>query len=153
MSTTLLSFSSLAYYPTLTARFCAEAWWTCYSSPPHTWRKRLDVVLATGEPFSVIVPAARNFLDLEIVSAPAWKGIWMTWLGIPCQVGRVTLWLPSHETPGQMRSFSLLALFPQQDVPDTPPFIQLGVQFLLEYNIQVVLNETGPGGGKRLLIP
>lgn len=153
MTTTLLSPSSLAFYPTPTARFCAEAWWTCYSSPPHTWRKRLDVILTTGEPFSVIVPTARDFLDLEITPAPAWKGLAPTWLGIPCQVGRVSLWLPTQETPGQMRPFSLLTLFPQQDVPDAPPFIQLGVQFLLEYKAQVVLNETGTGGGNRLVIP
>jgi hypothetical protein len=77
----------------------------------------------------------------------------MTWLGIPCHVGRVTMWLPSQETPGQMRPFSLVTLFPQQDVPDAPPFIQLRTQFLLEYNVQVVLNETGTGGGNRLVIP
>lgn len=77
----------------------------------------------------------------------------MTWLGIRCHVGRVTMWLPSEEIPGQMRPFSLLTLFPQQDVPDAPPFIQLGVQFLLEYQVQVVLDETGTGGGNRLLIP
>jgi len=77
----------------------------------------------------------------------------MTWLGVPCHVGRVTMWLPTQETSGQMPSFSLLALFPQQDVPDTPPLIQLGVQFLLEHKVQVVLNETGTGGGNRLVIP
>jgi hypothetical protein len=63
------------------------------------------------------------------------------------------MWLPSQETPGQMRSFSVLTLFPKQDVPNAPPFIQLGVQFLLEYNVQVILNETGTGGGNRLVIP
>jgi hypothetical protein len=62
------------------------------------------------------------------------------------------MWLPSQETPGQMRSFSLVSLFPKQDVPDAPAFIQLGMQFLLEYQVHVVLNETGTGGN-RLVIP
>lgn len=63
------------------------------------------------------------------------------------------MWLPCQETSGQPRPFSLLTLFPQQDIPDAPPFIQLGTQFLLEYKAQVILNETGTGGGNRLVIP
>jgi hypothetical protein len=51
-----------------------------------------------------------------------------------------------------MRSFSLVTLFPKQDVPDAPPFIQLGAQFLLEYRVQVVLNEATTGNNY-LLIP
>ncbi|MHB1426295.1 MAG: hypothetical protein ACYC3I_24280 [Gemmataceae bacterium] len=45
--------------------------------------------------------------------------------------------LPIQETPGQYRPLSLLTLLPQQDVPDAPPFIQLGVQFLLEHRVEV----------------
>lgn len=62
------------------------------------------------------------------------------------------MWLPTQETPGSFHPFPLLSLFPQQDIPDAPPFIQLGVQFLLEYQVQVVLNETVTGG-HRLVIP
>lgn len=152
MSTTLLSLSSLAYYPTPTARHFAEAWWTCYSSAPHTWRLRSDVILSTGEPFSVILPRFRTLLDPVITPARGWKGFALTWLGVPCHVGRVTIWLPSEETPGQMRPFSLVTLFPKQDVPHAPPFIQLGVQFLLEYSVQVVLNDPTTGDN-RLVIP
>jgi len=139
-------------YPAPTARFFSESWWTCYSSPPYTWRQRSDVILATGEPFSVILPSIRDRLDLEIKPAPGWQGFAPTWLGVSCHVGQVTLWLPIQETPGQFHSFSLLALLPQQDVPDAPPFIQLGVQFLLEHHVQVVLNETATGAN-RLVIP
>jgi hypothetical protein len=110
-------------------------------------------MLSTGEPFSVILPRFRSLLDLVISPAPGWKGFALTWLGVPCHVGRVTMWLPSQETPGQMHPFSLLALFPKQDVPHAPPFIQLGMQFHLEYHVQVALNETGSGGGNRLAIP
>ena len=131
-------------YPTPTVRFLTESWWTCYSSPPHTWRQRSDAVLSTGQPFSVIPRTARNGLDPEITPVKGWKGFAPTWLGVPCYVGRVTLWLPIHETPGQFRTFSLLTLLPQQDVPDAPPFIQLGAQFLLEYHIRVVLDGAKP---------
>jgi hypothetical protein len=151
MSTILLT-----HYPvpslTPTTRFLVESWWTCYSSPPHTWRQRSDAILATGQPLSVIPHTARIGLDPLITPAPGWKGLALTWLGVPCQVGRVTLWLPIQEAPGQFHSFSLLALLPQQDVPDSPPFIQLGAQFLLEYHIQVVLNEIATGEN-RLVIP
>lgn len=152
MSTVLLTLAPLSYYPTSTGHYRTEAWWTCYSSPPHTWRRRSDVILATGQSLSVILPTVRHLLDPVITPAQGWKGIRPTWLDVPCHVGRVTVWLPIQETPGQSRPFSLLALLPQQDVPDAPPFIQLGVQFLLEYRIQVVLNEGGTAGN-RLIIP
>jgi hypothetical protein len=151
MSTVLLTAYPLPF-PTPTVQFLTEAWWTCYSSPPYTWRQRSDVILATGEPLSVILPNIRNRLDLEITPAPGWKGQAPTWLGTPCHVGRVTLWLPTQETLGQSRPFSLLTLLPQQDVPDATPFVQLGVQFLLEYHVQVVLNESTTGSNY-LLIP
>ena len=106
----------------------------------------------TGQPLSVIPLTVRNGLDPEITPAPGWKGVSPTWLGVFCHVGRVILWLPIQETPGPFRSFSLLALLLQQDVPDTPPFIQLGVQFLLEYHVRVLLEDTAIGGN-RLVIP
>lgn len=151
MSTTLLSLYPVSY-PAATARFLTEALWTCYSSPPHTWRQRSDAILATGQPLSVIPHSAWNGLDPEITPAPGWKGFAPTWLGVPCHVGRVTLWLPIQESLGQYRSFSLLTLLPQQDVLDAPPFIQLGAQFLLEYHVQVILNESATGSN-RLVIP
>lgn len=152
MSTTLLPFSPLSFYPTPTGHFLVEAWWTCYSSPPHTWRQRSDAILATGLPLTVIPFTIRNLLDLEITPTPGWKGFAPTWLGVPCLIGRVTLWIPIQEIPGHFRSFSLLTLFPQQDVPDTPPFVQLGAQFLLEHRVQVFLDGSAVGGN-RLVIP
>lgn len=152
MATTLLNLYPLSFYPDPSARFLAEARWTCYSSPPHTWRQRSDVILATGQPFSVILPTIRNLLDLEIAPAPDWKGVAPTWLGVSCHVGRVTLWLPIQEIAGRLHSFSLLALLPQQDVPDAPPYIQLGTQFLLEYHVQAVLDGTTTGNS-RLMFP
>jgi len=83
-------------YPAATARFLAESWWTCYSSPPHTWRQRSDAILATEQPISVMPRTARNGLDPVITPAPAWKGFAPTWLGVPCHVGRVTLSLPIY---------------------------------------------------------
>lgn len=152
MSTIVLTLHQTGSYPSPMARFLTQSLWTCYSSPPHTWRQRSDSILATGEPLSVIPRTARNGLDPVITPVPSWRGLAPAWLGVPCHVGRVTLWLPIQETPGQYRPFSLLALLPQQDVPDASPFIQLGVQFLLEYQVQVVLNETGTGS-HYLLIP
>jgi hypothetical protein len=151
MPTIPLSLYPLSY-PAATARFLAESWWTCYSSPPHTWRQRSDAILATEQPISVMPRTARNGLDPVITPAPAWKGFAPAWLGVPCRVGRVTLSLPIYGAPGQFHSLSLLTLFPQQDVPDAPPYIQLGAQFLLEYHIEVVLNESATGDN-RLVIP
>lgn len=152
MATALLSLYPLSFYPEATARFLGEAWWTCYSSSPHTWRQRSDVMVATGQPFSVISPTIRNLLDLEITPAPGWKGFPLTWFGVPCRIGRVTLWLPIQEAAGQLQPFSLLALLPQQDVLDAPPYIQLGAQFILEYRVQVILDTTA-AGSSRLVIP
>ena len=151
MSTILLTLYPVPH-PTRTAHFFTESLWTCYSSPPHTWRQRSDSILATGEPLSIMPRTARDGLDPKITPVTGWKGLSPTWMGVPCQIGRVTLWLPTQETPGLSRPFSLLTLFPQHDVPDASPFIQLGVQFLLEYHVHVVLNETATGGNY-LLIP
>lgn len=151
MSTTLLTLYPVVG-PTPTIRFLVESWWTCYSSPPYTWRQRSDAILATEQPFSVIPLTARNSLDPEITPAPGWKGFTPTWLGVPCRVGRITLSLPNSELAGQFRTFSLLALFPQQEIPDALPYIQLGAQFILEYRVQVILDTTA-AGSSRLVIP
>jgi hypothetical protein len=140
------------HFPTPTCRFLAEAWWTCYSTGSHTWRNRSDCLLATGEPITIIPQDLRDSLDLEITPVPGWTGRTPTWMGIPCRIGRVTLWLPVLENPGQYRSFSVLVLLPQQEVVDTPPYIRIGIQFLMEYQIQVVL-EGDSSGSSRLLIP
>jgi hypothetical protein len=104
----------------------------------------------------VVPRTVRDLLDIEIRPAPGWGGSAPSWFGIPCSVGRVTVWLPVEENPGQHRDFPLLALLPRDDLADAPPFIHLGTQFLLEYRAQVTL-DCSPGtpvaSSGRLLIP
>jgi hypothetical protein len=70
---------------------------------------------------------------------PNWSGAVPDWLGIPCRVGRVEVWLPLQSGP-PYRPFSLLALLPRQEPPDLLPFAFLGVQFLIEYNARIELD-------------
>jgi hypothetical protein len=150
-TTTALTPYPLAL-PVPVVRFLAVSWWTCSSAGTHTRRNRSDALLAPGQPLSVVPFTIRNNLDLEVYPVPGWRHRVPSWYGVSCRIGRVTLWLPIVENPGQLRSFSLLALLPQQDLPDAPPFIQLGAQFLIEYRVQALLDGENPSNS-RLLIP
>jgi hypothetical protein len=121
----------LAPTPFPTCRVLVEAWWACRSTAEHTWRDRSDCLVSTGEPFSVVPPQLRHDLDLVVHPELAWTGPVPDWLGVPCRVGRVELWLPV--LGGQpLRPFPLLALLPRQTVPFLPPYAILGTQFLVE---------------------
>ncbi len=52
------------------------------------------------------------------------------------------MWLHVQEHPGIPQPFDILALLPQTDVPDAPPLIHLGAQFLREFRVQVRLDST-----------
>jgi hypothetical protein len=73
-------------------------------------------------------------------------------VGIPCRIGRVTLWLPVQDYPHPYREFSLLVLLPRADLKDAPPFIYLGTQFLLEYQARLMIDASALNPG-RLMIP
>jgi hypothetical protein len=95
----------------------------------------------------------RELLDIVITPVPGWRGQVPTWYGIPCRIGRVTLWLPIEENPGAYHQFSLLVLLPRDELEDAPPFVHLGTQFLLEYQAQVVLDSSSLSNTGRLVIP
>lgn len=153
MSTTTLLEPYPVVYPSAAVHYLCKSLWSCYSTPKHTWRVRCDSLLATGQPLSVVPPTIRAHLDLVIAPVPGWKGHVPTWFGVGCRVGRVELWLPVEETPGQYRRFSLLALLPRHHLDDAPPFIHLGTQFLLEYRAHVRLDCSSVGGQGLLDFP
>ncbi len=132
MSITLLTRYPVSQpFPSL--RFLVPAWWTCYSAPGHTWRARSDVMIATGEAYSVVPYSTRRFLDPAIKPVPGGKGNAPAWFGVPCSFGRLRIWLPVEDESRLYRDFSLLVLLPKNDPPDTPPYVFLGTQFLSEY--------------------
>jgi hypothetical protein len=63
------------------------------------------------------------------------------------------MWLPIAENPGELRKFSLLTLLPKMELEDAVPYIQLGAQFLREYEVQVALDGSPPREGGHLRIP
>src|SRR5438067_5763710 len=105
MSTTTVLIPYPGRYPSPTVRYLCTAWWTCYSTPRHTWRNRCDLLLATDQAISVIPAAVLQMLDLVIKPAPGWRGQVPSWFGIPCRIGRVALWLPIQEHSGTYRKF------------------------------------------------
>ena len=139
--------------PSPAVRYLFHSWWTCYSDGRHTWRNRCDALLATGQALSVIPPSIREQLDLVIRPAPGWKGQVPAWYGVACRIGRVSLWLPIEENPGELREYSLLTLLPRQDLEDAPPYVQVGTQFLLEYKARVELDSSTVNAGGRLMLP
>ena len=151
MSLTLLSPYPLAF-PSPSVQFHCETWWTCRSTRRHTWRARSDSLLATELPLSVLPPSIRDVLDVEITPVPGWRDSVPTWFGVKSSVGRVKIWLPVEATPRIYRNLSLLVLLPKDDLPDAPPFVHLGTQFLMEYQTQILLN-CGPATTGELHIP
>jgi hypothetical protein len=153
-TTTVLRPSRLPAPSPIVHYFC-ESWWTCHTAPgsKHHYRERLDSILSTSQGLSVIPPTVFERLDLVVLPERGWKGQVPTWFGIPCRIGRVTMWLAVQEAAGPYREFSLLALFPRHDLEDAPPFIYLGTQFLLEYRAELRLDCSSPTAEGRLLIP
>jgi hypothetical protein len=137
-----------------TCRFLCASWWTAWTntSHNHTWRACTDSVLATSEPFSVLIPSLRDPIDPVILPEPHWQGPVPDWQGIPCRIGRAELWLPYGDSL-TLRPFSPLVLLPERDPPQWLPYALLGVQFLTEYHAAVSL-PCAPGGGPgQLTIP
>jgi hypothetical protein len=128
--------------PVASVRYLCESWWTCRSTPQHTWRNRSDALLATGEPLSIIPRGIREALDIDITAVPTLGVAIPSWFGVACGMGRVRLWLPIAEEPGVYRGFSLLALLPRDDLAEAPPFVHLGTQFLLEYRAQLGIDNS-----------
>jgi hypothetical protein len=151
-TTTVLNPHPVAY-PSVAVRYLCRSWWSCYSTPRHTWRVRCDSLLATEQALSVVSPTTRASLDLVVTPVPGWRGQVPPWFGIPCRIGRVTLWLPVEDGPDLYRDLSLLVLLPREDLEDAPPFIYLGTQFLLEHRAQVFLDCSSATNQGRLIIP
>src|SRR5260370_3847358 len=147
MATTTIFKPSLLPLPAAAVHYVCQSWWTCHTGigGKHYYRERLDSLLSLGEGLSVIPPAVLERLDLFIEPVKGWKGQVPTWLGAPCRVGRVKLWLAILEGTGPYREFSLLALFPRHDIEDAPPFVPLGTQVLLVYRAELHLDcSTSP---------
>ncbi|MCI0458967.1 MAG: hypothetical protein L0Z62_18570 [Gemmataceae bacterium] len=153
MATTTLLLAYPLQLPSPAVRSLCQSWWTCHSAGHHTWRNRCDALLATGQPLSVVPHSIREQLDLVIRPEPGWKGQVPAWYGIACRIGRVSLWLPIEENPGELRELALLTLLPKQDLEAAPPYIQLGTQFLIEYNAQLALDASTLHAGGQLVIP
>jgi hypothetical protein len=155
MATTTILKPSRLPFPAPAVHYVCESWLTCGSSPGtgYLYRERVDSLLATGQPLSVVPLGIQQFLALEITPAPGWKGQVPTWFGVACRIGRLRIWLPVWESPGTYREFSLLALLPRAELDDSAPLLQLGTQFLLEHRAQVVLGCTSPRQPGKLLIP
>lgn len=149
MATTTLLLPYPVSLPSPSVRYLCQSLWSCYSTSYHTWRRRGDLLLATGQAYSVVPPTARHDMSLDVMPEPGWRGQIPTWFGTPCRIGRVTLWLPIQAGQTPYREFSLLVLLPRDDPEDAPPFIHLGAQFLVEYQAHVFL-DGAPG---RLVIP
>jgi hypothetical protein len=147
---------ALTPYPLLlpapTVRFLVTAWWTCTSSGSYTWRDRSDALVASGLPLSIVPPTTRDDMNLDVYPVPGWRGQVPSWFGIPCRIGRVKVWVPTVENPGQLLPYSVLALFPRQDLTDAPPYIHLGAQFFLEHGVQVILDGQAVSNS-RLVLP
>jgi hypothetical protein len=91
-------------------------------------------------------------LDVQVTAVPLGAGIDIpTWFGIPCALGMVKLSL-AVDGPVPLREFDLLVLLPERELPDAPPFILFGAEFIVRYQVRVLLEGTSPASGQ-LVIP
>ena len=91
--------------------------------------------LDTGAPLSVI-PFHVQQSGLQWQSIP---GIKATSSGQRCELGRIDCWLPTDQPPSLRGPLSLLAKFPQGDLPGDPVPSLLGLEFFLAHQAEFQL--------------
>lgn len=111
----------------------------------------IECLLDTGAPLSVIPHAihSNNRLAWQPLPGP-WPPGLTTWLGVPCTLGRIDVWIPNHEAPLGRGPLSFVAKFAHA----TPPRISgalpilLGLNFLADHRAEVALQcHTIPDAG------
>jgi hypothetical protein len=75
----------------------------------------------------------------------------MTWLGQPCDLGQIDVWLPTEQPPYLRGPLPLLAKFPRSDLPGVRVPVLLGLEFFLAY--QAGLNLPPPPQPGAILVP
>jgi hypothetical protein len=88
--------------------------------------------LDTGAPISVVP----FYVHHQRLSWQPLPGVRTTWVGQPCDVGRIDVWLPTSRSPFLRGPFSLLAKFPHNDPPGDLLPVLLGLEFFLTHQLQ-----------------
>jgi hypothetical protein len=85
--------------------------------------------LDTGAPLSVIPRHVQN-RGLRWQALP---GIRTNWLGQPCDLGTIDVWLRDRSTMAMCGPFAMLAKFPRRDPPRLIIPVLLGLHFVLTH--------------------
>jgi hypothetical protein len=97
-------------------------------------------LLDTGAPLCVVpfaIHATRNF-DWQPLTG-IWPPGFMNWLGVPCTIGRIDIWIPTAAAPYLAGPWTCIAKFPQAtpaNVPGNLPIL-LGLNFLADHSATV----------------
>jgi hypothetical protein len=120
--------------------------------PPPLRRKCL---LDTGAPLSVIPYAIHHTHNFSWQPLPGpWPLGFTSWLGVPCSVGQIHVWIPIAEPPYLSGPWTFIAKFAQATPPNMPANlpILLGLNFLADHHAHVALQiHTGPNAGSIVL--
>jgi hypothetical protein len=84
--------------------------------------------LDTGAPLCVIPLGVQQRDGLVWQALPGGQ---TTWVGQPCDLGRIDYWLPTHQPPYVRGPLSMLAKFARSDPPGNQIPVLLGLEFLL----------------------
>lgn len=98
--------------------------------------------LDTGAPLSVIPFHVHN---QQLTWQPL--GSRTTWVGQPCELGRIDVWFRTQAGSSPRGPLSLLAKFPDSDPPGHPVPILLGLEFLVSYQAFFALPPPPRKGG------
>jgi hypothetical protein len=96
-------------------------------------------LLDTGAPLSVVPYAVHHFRSFSWQPLPGpWVPGLTNWLGVPCSVGRMDVWIPIAEAPYYRGPFSFIAKFALATPSNVPPNlpILLGLNFLADHRAE-----------------
>lgn len=112
-------------------------------------------LLDTGAPVCVIPLGIHAPCDFDWQPVPGpWPPGLTTWMGVPCIVGRIDIWIPYAEAPFLLGPLQVIAKFVQAtpaQLPGNIPIL-LGLNFLADYLAQTAFQcHTLPHAGSIVL--
>src|SRR5579859_8044530 len=130
-------------------RYQTDGFLRCWTDAAmrNTYREPIDVLLATGAPFSLLPYSMQSNCRVAVRPNSQWQAAAATWYGGSFRIGEAELWLPIRDrtevTGVRWDPFHIPVILPDQVWPEEQPFFVLGAQFLERYEVDVMVGAIG----------